>query len=203
MSQTLTSDQKDALQEVTNIAMGQAASTLATILSTFVTISVPRINIPEVSEIGSAISKMVGNGKEVTAVRQSFAGHLRGEAIIIYGQEGCRDLADLMGYDEDIDQSAERELLLDIANVLIGACLNGIADILQTGLTFAPPSIMAERVIINSLIDPTQLTWNNALLVEVNFTLEARNFSCHLVTLMPEDSIERLKQAIDTFMENF
>ena len=38
--------------------------------------------------------------------------------------------------------------------------------------------------------------------LEVRFTLEIRDFTCHLLTLMPEESISQLKKALDTFMES-
>lgn len=199
----LTADQTDALQEVTNIAMGQAGSSLANILGVFVNLSVPRIRVLDAASIGTAISDMVGKDKEITAARQSFHGTMRGEALVIYDQEGCMDLADLMGYDGQLDASAEREILLDVSNVQVGACLGGIADLLEASLTYSAPSIMAERIPVDRLIDPKKMTWNYALLVEVNFTLEARNFMSHMTFLMPEESIHSMGEALDKFMENF
>ena len=199
----LSQDQTDALQEVTNIAMGQAGSSLANILGVFVNLSVPRIRVLDVVAIGAAISDMVGPDKEITAARQSFHGTMRGEALVIYDQEGCMDLADLMGYEEQLEASAERELILDASNVLVGACLGGIADLLEATLTYSAPSIMAERIPVDRLIDPKKMTWNYALLVEVNFTLEERNFTSHLTFLMPEESIQSMGEAIDKFMESF
>ena len=199
----LSQDQTDALQEVTNIAMGQAGSSLANILGVFVNLYVPRIRVLDVVAIGAAISDMVGPDKEITAARQSFHGTMRGEALVIYDQEGCMDLADLMGYEEQLEASAERELILDVSNVLVGACLGGIADLLEATLTYSAPSIMAERIPVDRLIDPKKMTWNYALLVEVNFTLEERNFTSHLTFLMPEESIQSMGEAIDKFMESF
>ena len=199
----LSQDQTDALQEVTNIAMGQAGSSLANILGVFVNLSVPRIRVLDVVAIGAAISDMVGPDKEITAARQSFHGTMRGEALVIYDQEGCMDLADLMGYEEQLEASAERELILDVSNVLVGACLGGIADLLEATLTYSAPSIMAERIPVDRLIDPKKMTWNYALLVEVNFTLEERNFTSHMTFLMPEESIQSMGEALDKFMENF
>lgn len=199
----LSQDQTDALQEVTNIAMGQAGSSLANILGVFVNLSVPRIRVLDVVAIGAAISDMVGPDKEITAARQSFHGTMRGEALVIYDQEGCMDLADLMGYDGQLDAAAEREILLDVSNVQVGACLGGIADLLEASLTYSAPSIMAERIPVDRLIDPKKMTWNYALLVEVNFTLEERNFTSHMTFLMPEESIQSMGEALDKFMENF
>ena len=132
----LTEDQRDAMQEITNIAMGQAGSLLATLLGTFMKLSVPRINVLALSEVASAIGSMVGRNIEITAVRQSFHGGLRGEAIVIYGQDGCKELGDLMGYDEALDRENEIELLLDVSNILVGACLGGIIDQIK-GITKA------------------------------------------------------------------
>ena len=55
----LTNDQRDALQELTNIAM-VAGSSLATLLDAFVDLSVPRIRVVEVVELPSTLSDLVG-----------------------------------------------------------------------------------------------------------------------------------------------
>jgi len=207
----LTEEQRDAMQEITNVAMGQAGSMLATLLGTFVNLSVPRINVLALSEVAGAISSMVGRDIEVTAVRQSFHGYLRGEAIVIYGLDGCKELGDLMGYDEVLDRTDEIELLLDVSNILVGACLGGINDQIKGiteahgagELSFSAPSLMAEGVPAEVLIDPGKLTWTHALLLEVNFTLEGRNFISHLCMLMPEHSIEKMRNILDEFIASF
>lgn len=207
----LTEDQRDAMQEITNIAMGQAGSLLATLLCTFVNLSVPRIKVLALSEVAGAIGSMVGRDNEITAVRQSFHGYLRGEAIVIYGQDGCKELGDLMGYDEVLDRSDEIELLLDVSNILVGACLGGIIDQIKGiteaqgagELSFSAPSLMAEGVPAEVLINPDKLTWTHALLVEVNFTLEGRDFISHLCMLMPEHSIEKMRNILDEFIASF
>lgn len=199
----LNEDQRDALQEVTNIAMGQAASKLAELLNSFVEISIPRIKQPPPNEVGQAVTEMVGAGTLVSAVRQSFMGEMQGEALIIYGQEGCNDLADLMGYESDIDPGSEMELLLDIGNILIGACLNGIAEVLHSSLSFTAPSLLAHKALVDNLIKPEHLALKNALLIEVNYRLHQRNFYCHMVALMPDEAIERLQVSVDHFLESF
>lgn len=209
---SLTPDQLDAMQEITNIGMGQAGSVLAVLLGTFVNLSVPRINVLALDDVPKAIWTMVGSEDDITAVRQSFKGCLTGEAIVIYGYEGCKELADLMGYDNDLDHNDETELLLDVGNVLVGACLGGIVDQIkeiaevkedESALTFSAPLLMAEKVKPIDLINPEKLTWTHALLLEVNFTLEERNFISHLCVLMPEHSIERMGEILDEFINSF
>ncbi len=198
----LTEDQRDALQEVLNIAMGQAGDSLARILDAFVELSVPRIRIVEVKEVTNTIREMVGNTADVTAVRQAFFDDLRGEAIVVMDENGCRDLADLMGYDDNLDCQAEQELLLDVSNVLVGAILNGVTETLGTSLSYSAPSIMAERCPVDHIIDPRNLSWTHALLLEVNYSLKNRGFKSHLLLLMAEEAIESLRKAVDDFVES-
>ncbi|MBB5190448.1 chemotaxis protein CheC [Silvimonas terrae] len=198
----LTEEQRDALQEITNIGMGRAGALLAQLMGGFVHLSVPGISLADADNISGTIAQTVGRELAVTAVRQSFSGTLRGEAMVIYDERGCRNLADLMGYEDEIGAATERELLLDVGNVLVGACLNGIADLLVSPLSYSPPTLIAENAEVDRLINPDQLTWDYALLIQVRFTLEIRDFTCHLLTLMPEESISQLKKALDAFMES-
>lgn len=191
---SLSSDQTDVLQEITNIAMGQAGDTLARVLNTFVTLSVPRIQLVEVTAIAKTLSTLAPDVHLVSAVRQPFSDRkLRGEAMVIFSDQGCNDLADLMGYEGILTDQTERELLIDVSNILIGGCLNGIAAQLELDFTYAIPTIMAEKTEIEHILTPEKLPWQYALLVEVHFRLEGRNFSAHLIILMTEEAIESLR----------
>ena len=207
----LSNDQRDALQELTNIAMGQAGASLATLLDEFVDLSVPRIRVVEVIDLPPVLAELVGKNNLVSAVRQSFQGYLRGEAIIIFGEPGCQALADLMGFEGELGESGENELLLDVANVLSGACLGGMMEQIRNftetngpaELSFSMPSVMARQVIAEQLIDPQKVQWSHALLLEVNFTIKNRNFIAHLTMLMPEQGIEKIRSIIDEFIAAF
>lgn len=118
---TLTGDQRDALQEIANIGMGQAGSSIARIWGEFVRLSIPRIANVERLDIPTVLQQLVGE-KNILAVRQAFHGQIRGEVIIVFSGGPPRELAELMGYD-DTDRVEEIELMLDVANILVGACL--------------------------------------------------------------------------------
>ena len=199
--QSLTPEQTDTLQEIVNIAMGQAGDSLARVLDSFVKLSVPRIKLIEVANAGPGIIKLVNNDVLITAVRQSFYDDLSGEAITLFSAEGCRDLSDLMGYQTDLDPHTEREVLFDVSNILVGACLNGIAEQLNANLSFSAPSLIAENTTAGALLAPDSLPWDYALQVEVNFSLEQRNFISHLIIMMAEDAIESLQRSLDAFLE--
>lgn len=197
----LTDDRKEALQEIANIGMGQAGASIAQVLGEFVQLSIPRILIVPPEEVPAVLVKTVGE-KTVSIVRQAFYSDMRGEALVIFGQHRCNDLADLMGYENDLDHASEVELLLDLSNILVGACLGGIAEQLQLAIGFSAPSLMADATPLERLLQDNPVPWTAALLVEVDFRLENRSFACHLVILMPEDEIRALMLAVDRFLES-
>lgn len=198
-----TQDQTDALQEVVNIAMGQAGDSLARILEHFVKLSIPRIRLVGVDELIDTVLDMVDSSTNISAVRQAFYNHLRGEAIVIYAQSGCNDIADLMGYeDPELDPKAEQEVLLDVSNLLVGAILNGISETLKMDLSFSAPSIMAQHQSLDTILTTQNLSWTHALLLEVNFTLENRDFKCHLMLFMTESTIDKLRVILDDFVDD-
>jgi chemotaxis protein CheC len=196
-----TPEQADALQELVNVAMGQAGALLATMLDAFVTLSVPRSRIVSVDKVAGAVSDMIGSGEQIIAVRQAFFNTLRGEALVLFGPEGCLGLADLMGHEGEVDACAEEELLLDVSNVLVGAVLNGLGEQLETEFSFSPPSLMAVRRSADELLAADKLGWSHALLIEVNFALDERGFRCHLVVLMPEESIELMRSVLAQMLD--
>ena len=197
----LNQDQLEALQEIVNIGMGLAGDSLARILKTFVELSIPRIRLVEAKDVNTEIEKLVGEKAVVTGVRQAFFSYWRGEAITIYDQNGCNELASLMGYTDDLDRNGEVELLLDVGNVLVGACINGFAEQLNVEVNFGPPSVIASNIPIERIFDTNKLSWSHSLLLEVNFGLENMRFKSHLMVMMSEDTIKTLKKDLDAFLE--
>jgi len=190
-------EHRDALQEVANIAMGEAGASLAQLLGAFVRLSVPRIQISGAVSLPDALGSLIGSGQRVTAVRQSFLSRVQGEAIVLFGEAGCAEVADLMGYENTLAAGERREMLLDVANMLVGACLGGIFRQFDMDPGFSAPSLLAENTPTERLLSAESLDWSQALTVEVHFGLESSAFSCHLILFLPERSIDAIREALD------
>jgi chemotaxis protein CheC len=185
----------DALAELVNIGMGRAGDSLARLFNTFIQLSIPRLELVEPPQITAAIAELVGTAGPVIAVRQAFSSRIRGEAIAIYPVAGCDALADLVGY-PDVTSD---ELLLEITNILVGACVGALAAEFSLALSFSPPSVLG-RANVPELFDTGQLPWHRALVAEVNFRIVDRAFCCHLLTFWPDASIDTLLRAVDAFL---
>jgi chemotaxis protein CheC len=189
-------EQRDALSELVNIGMGQAGDSLARLFDTFIQLSIPRITLVQPRDVTGTIAELVNTAGPTVAVRQAFSSRIRGEAIALYAADGCDTIADLVKYP---DVTSE-ELLLEISNILVGACVGGLAAQFSLDLSFSPPSILGEHGSIDELLDVEGLPWQNALLAEVNFRVEDRAFRCHLLTFWPDESIAVLFRAVDSFL---
>jgi chemotaxis protein CheC len=196
-SPTLSEDYRDCLQEVTNVAMGQAADRLARLLDTFVLLSIPHIEILSPADIAMALNSING-GDSVSGVCQGFiGGGIAGEAILLFNDTSFADLARLLKYDHELDQQAERELLMDTTNVLFGACLRGIAEQIDMTFSFGPPMVLGQNQRLEDLFNPKNVTWQQALVTEINYKLEGYNVNCDLLLILTEDSIDLLCKKLD------
>ncbi|KIG10142.1 chemotaxis protein CheC [Caballeronia concitans] len=201
----LNEEQRDALQEVANMAMGQAATRLSKLLGTFIELSVPRVRVVGVSEASAALSQMTGITDAVTAVRQGFRSDIKGEAIVLCKSGSVDQLCALVDdpYPKSAYEATTRtELIFDVATVLMGACVSCILEQLGRAPIFSPPGMLGLELALDEVFQPAMLAWKTALLLEVNFALEDHSFRAHLVMLMAEDAIPHLHEALDALLSS-
>lgn len=196
-------DQRDALQEIYNIAMGRAGKSLALAFDTFIHLSIPQIKIIDVSEITNSLIANIGRKPNVSAVRQPFSGTLQGESFLIFDKEDYQTLADLLEHGNELTDNAENELLLDISNILIGAFHSCIQDIMSIELTASAPVLLAKSIDIADLKLADVNRAAQFVMVEIVFQIDKEGTCCHLAQLMPNQSIETLKSALDCFIAEF
>jgi chemotaxis protein CheY-P-specific phosphatase CheC/CheY-like chemotaxis protein len=191
----------DCYQEITNVGMGQAADLLAKRLGVFVSLPVPNVNIIEVSEIHMALT--LADDETASAVCQGFIGRgIAGEAILIFNDAGIESIAELMEHSGEIDDCIERELVMDISNILIGACLNGIGKQLNINFSQGHPLILGQHRKVSSMIKANSKRWNKTLAIEVNYTISGANISCNLLLLFTEDSLETLNSLVSYLLDD-
>jgi len=185
----------DACQEVANIAMGRAGDSLARFLDVFVELPVPKVNHIEIGELIMAL-QFAEQESTVSSVCQGFIGPgLSGEALLIFNDSSFKNIAELMKYKGNIDDHVELELLMDTANILVGACLQGISDQLDISLSQGHPVVLGQHVNISELIKNDK-PWNKTLSIEINYSIENKGVNCDLLLLFTEDCIDTLKERI-------
>ena len=192
----LTPELRDVYQELANVAMGQGANLLARLLDAFVLLPIPNVNVLEVSELHMALSA-AADSDTLSAVCQGFIGAgIAGEALILFHDSSFKDLAKLMNHQGTLDRTAELELLMDTANVLIGAFLRGYANQLDTPFSQGHPVVLGQHRPINELINTNKSRWRRTLAIEINYRIQDYAVQCDLLLLFTEDSIATMNNKI-------
>jgi chemotaxis protein CheY-P-specific phosphatase CheC len=189
-------DTLDAYREVANVAMGRAADMLARLLGAFVILPIPNVSMIEVSELRMALNQIADNDT-VSAVCQGFIGAgIAGEALLMFNESSFADIAELMKYKGEIDETAQLELLMDVANILLGACLTGIADQLDISFSQGHPMVLGRHVKVRDLLKYNAAQWHKTLAIEFAYRIEKRRVSCDLLLLFTEDSLPALNRQL-------
>ncbi|WP_188150748.1 histidine kinase [Teredinibacter waterburyi] len=199
--QNLSEEYRDCLQEITNVAMGQAGDRLARLLDTFVVLSIPHIEVMGPSDIVMALNS-IDSTASVSGVCQGFiGGGISGEAMLLFNDTSFADLAKLMKYDHELDVQAERELLMDTTNVLFGACLKGIAEQIDMAFSYGPPMVLGQHQRLSELFNMENAGWEHALVTEISYHLEGYEVECDLLIVLSEDSMDILMKKLDYLLE--
>ena len=199
--ESLPDEIRDCYQEIANVAMGRAGDLLARILDVFVMLPIPNVNLIEVSELSMALSAIESH-ESTSGICQGFIGAgISGEALLILNDSSFKDVASLMNYQYEVDESTELELLMDLANLLIGACLSGISEQLDMSFSQGHPVVLGQHRKISELIATNATKWKRTLAIEISYSIENYPIKCDLLFLFTEDSMKTLNNKISYLID--
>jgi len=195
----LTGSQKDALTELINIGYGRAAGALSELTGYRVTLEVPHISMHPIAELGTQLSTMVQG--DVASVNQTFSGPLSGNALLLLDEEAAQALSRLLSDEESIGDSfdsAGREIITEVGNILLNAWLGVFGNLLQVQVTFSVPHLQVSNVggVMRTMrIGDEELQY--ALMIQTRFQLRASNVTGYLVMVLGITSFERMRAELD------
>ena len=200
---TLSADLRDCYQEIANVAMGRAGDLLARLLDVFVELPIPNVNFIEVSELRMALKDVEAN-ESTSGVCQGFiSAGISGEALLILNDSSFKDVASLMNYQYNADEGTELEVLMDLANVLIGACLKGISEQLDIDFSQGHPVVLGQHRRISELIANNSDKWKRTLAIEISYSIENYPIKCDLLLLFTEKSMQTLNNKLAYLIDSF
>ena len=198
---TLSSDLRDCYQEVSNVAMGRAGDLLARLLNVFVELPIPNVNFIEVSELSMALRDVESN-ESTSGICQGFiSAGISGEALLILNDSSFKDVASLMNYQYAENEGTELELLMDLSNVLIGACLKGFSEQLDIDFSQGHPVVLGQHRKISELVANNANKWAKTLAIEISYSIENYPIKCDLLLLFTEHSMIALNNKLMYLIE--
>jgi chemotaxis protein CheC len=197
----LTEAETDSLTELFNVGLHRAAASLSEVTGQRILVDMPKLVICEIAEIERRLADLVGG--EIATVHQIFGGSVAGDAVLLIEHDKAAALARLMTDGEAasggrIDQSA-REVLTEIGNIVLGACLSGFGDMLQLPVSFSVPRIHIEtlRTILGSLLTDADIETQYAVIVATQFRLSKLAVDGYMVIAVGARSLSRIIQALN------
>jgi len=205
----ITAEETDILQEVMNIAFGKASADLAEVIDIYVVLNIPEISVMKATDIPCCLAREISRFDKISIVHQNYWGKFKGTAILVFPAKAGRELATLLdnGPDEGgelLDPAEmERDTLTEVGNILIGACVGKVAELLDDVITFSPPRILVDEESRQVVPAETFDARHSAILLKTLFTFEERDAGGFLFLLPNSTSFGWLKKALHTFMEQY
>ena len=195
----LTALQQDALIELINIGFGRAGAALSKLTGHRVQLEVPEVTICPIDEMADRLRPMLGN--ELATVHQIFSGPVEGDALLVLDQRSAGILKELLTDEPalpfEIDRSA-REVVTEIGNILLNACLGTFGNLLKVQVSFSVPHLTLDTLesVVGSIAVHRQGI-RYALIVHASFRLRNSSLTGYLVIVLGVASIERLIRALE------
>ncbi|MGB0466517.1 MAG: response regulator [Pontibacterium sp.] len=185
----------DYYQEIANVAMGRAGDRLARFLNTFVHLPIPDVKTVSYAELQAKLKASAE--RDLHIISQGFVGSgLAGEAMLSLPQDSFQLLAGLLNIEYRPTDELENELLMDVANILIGAFLQSFSWQLNIEFSCGIPVILPPLWKLPASSEP----WDQTLSITIEYgLLEDRQVSCELMLIFSEDSLPALQTLSDYF----
>jgi len=195
----LTAVQKDALVELLNIAFGRAAASLSKLTGHRVQLEVPQISMCPIDELSDYLRPMIN--EDLASVHQIFSGSVVGDAFMILDGKSAAILKELLTNEPamplEIDASA-REVVTEVGNILLNACLGTFGNILKVQVSFSVPHLSLESLEgVVSSVNVGQEGLRYALIVHAAFKLRGSSLTGYVIIVLSVASIDRLVRAVD------
>lgn len=198
----LTELQLDALTELVNLGVSNAATSLRQMVKEEVVLSVPAVSVLSRDEAVQSLGEH--RTKKLVAVRQDFEGDIRGRALLIFPEAKSMELVRaVVGGDLSIEDimELEQEALAETGNILLNGCLSTIANSLQRNLRISLPEVLHGEGSEFFELALSQDASASVLFIYINFTIRQRNIQGYIAMLMDLPSLAALKELLVAFIE--
>ena len=195
----LTVLQRDALVELLNIGFGRAAAALSQLTGQRVLLDVPQVSIHGILELNDALHTVLGD--EIASVHQIFSGPVAGDALLILDHKAAAMLKELLTDEPPLPlplDATAREVLTEVGNILLNACLGTFGNLLQVQVSFSIPRLNLDTLhhLMQSLV-VNRAGVNYALVVRAAFRLRDAEVSGYIVIVLSVASLARLIESVE------
>jgi chemotaxis protein CheC len=191
----LSAFEMDALREVGNIGVGNAATALSKILSRKISIFLPDTKFIPIKEFSNEFG---GAERIVTAIYLKIEGELHGEALFVFSHGNALKLMDLLnqkkiGTTKIVDELG-MSALKEMTNIFAGAYLNALSNLVNLKILPSIPHVTNDMVqaILDFVLVNTSEYANNILAVKTKIHIEGEDVGGEFLIFFQLESYQKI-----------
>jgi chemotaxis protein CheC len=197
----LTEDEKDCLQELMNVAYGNATAAITEILNAFAKLSIPKIQIIEASELKNYLSNELNLNQEHLVALQQINGSLNGENMFVIDKVSATNMANKFSLTNDvIEEDDIQDITLEITNILSSSTISKLAENMDTNVSFSAPSIKLLKS-IDELNNIFLSQYEKVIIISTKLEFVDLNISGELFILTTDNSILFIKDKLNKILD--
>lgn len=192
--------QKDAICEMLNIGMGQAAASLSAIISEELKLSIPTVELLSRQEAANIISS--DPQRRIAGVKQHFEGPFWGDALLLFPQEKSLQLVRALVKEElppELLAELEQDALTEVGNIILNSCLGSFGNVLTQEVTSDLP-LFINGSALEVLYTAKPQERDVVMFMRVEFSTHNRSISGYVAFLLEIPSIAQFKVNIDKYL---
>lgn len=193
----LTADELDALKELINIGVGNAAGMLNEMIQFPIKLEIPDIELLSSLDLQTELKERFGI-ELLSVVQLAFSGSFSGSAQLLFPTESAVNLVSVLtGEDKaspDLD-SLKISTLSEVGNMVINGVMGSISNVLDQPLDYAVP-YYAEEEIEELLLKEQSLDYGTVLLAPAHFSIEELQIQGDIMLFFDVGSFKLLLNAI-------
>lgn len=200
-SKVLDEIELDALTELVNLGISDAAASLAEMVREEVLLSVPKVTLVSREEATELLGKR--EERQLVAVHQVFEGDINGRALLIFPEARSLELVlAVVGGELTLEEitELEQEALLETGNVILNGCLATIANQLQRSLKISLPEIVHGDSDDLFNLAPPPAPGDTVMFVYINFAMRARDIQGYIAMMLDMPSLEALRRLLREYI---
>ena len=192
--------QRDAITELLNIGVGRAAAALSEMVDQEVGLTVPHLDFVPRSELTSTLGDEFGD--RITVLRQRFDGPFWGDALLIFPEARSMDIVrEVMQGTVALDSMGEleQEALTEIGNVILNACIGGLANSFGVETECALPDFI-QSDLRQVFLPPVDGEEPLVLVLRMVFTIEERDIKGYLAFVLDGNALNAFLEHVEDFL---
>ncbi|RFP14743.1 MULTISPECIES: chemotaxis protein CheC [unclassified Duganella] len=194
--------ENDALIEIFNIGVGQAAASMSAIVNEAVRMSVPSVSFINRTEAARLLNGKSPEAESICGVSQHYEGAFATEAILMFPEDKSLEIVRLMvGESVPLKEltEMEQEAMCEIGNIILNSCVGTLANIFQHELHGSLPQYhigTSDEILVASGSLPDTVV----LMLHIDFLLEKHQIHGYVAFVLDVSALHDLKEQINLYI---